>query len=76
MPAGPGLSHGSPSSVNPWTAIAISAVSAVCSWIAFRMRGSPGFFVTRPESASPRPTEMVISASAIRPEARLASHQA
>ena len=76
IPVGPGLSQGSPSRVTPWTAIAASAVTAVCSWIAVSTRGSPGLRAQRPAIVSPRPTEIVTSARATIPEARLASHHA
>ena len=56
--------------------MATSAVRAVCSWIAVRTRGSPGLRAKRPAMVKPRPTEIVTSASATIPEARLASHQA
>ena len=50
-------------------------MTAVCSWIAVSTRGSPGLRAQRPAIVSPRPTEIVTSASATIPEARLASHQ-
>ena len=65
----------SPSSVMPWTAIAISPASAACSWTESIARRSFGSRETRPAIASPSVTESVISASATSPEARLASHQ-
>ena len=42
IPAGPGLSQGSPSRVRPCTAIATRPVIAVCSWIALKTRPAPG----------------------------------
>ena len=75
MPAGPGFSQLSPSSVMPCTAIAIRPASAACSWVAISVRARPGFWNARPAIASPTPTLSVISASATSPEARLASHQ-
>ncbi len=74
-PATPGCSHGSPSRVMPWTAIATRPASAVCSWIASSLRESPGRRITLPAIARPSPTEIVTRTSATRPEARLASHQ-
>ena len=76
IPIGPGASQRSPSSVIPWTAIAISPASAACSWTAGEHPRQPGLAdgLARP-SRRPSVTENVISSSATIPDARLASHQ-
>ena len=54
---------------------ATRAARAVCSWTAVMIRAGPGLRMILPAIVSPRPTEIVTSASATKPEARLASHQ-
>ena len=53
MPAGPGLSQGSPSRVRPCTAIATRPVTAVCSWIALSTRPAPGLRESLPAIVRP-----------------------
>ena len=74
IPSGPGLSHASPSSVRPCTAMATSAASAACSWTAIRTRGRPGFWNAFAAIPSPIVTDAAMRTSATMPDARLASH--
>jgi hypothetical protein len=57
----------------PCTAIAIRPASAACSWTAASVRLSFGLSLVA--ISSPMITDRVMSPRAIRPDARLASHQ-